>query len=64
MLVGVVVIGLTTPGVSADATQMALWMTVGWGVLSAVYLVMNSRKQAKHIIPPVHMMSGQAAGNK
>ncbi len=63
LLVGVVVIGLTTPGVSADATQMALWMTVGWGVLSAVYLVMNSRKQAKHIIPPAHMM-GQTAPNK
>jgi hypothetical protein len=51
LLVGVVVIGLTTPGVSADATQIALWMTVGWGVISAVYLVLNSRKHDKQIIP-------------
>jgi APA family basic amino acid/polyamine antiporter len=64
MLVAVVVIGLTTPGVSADATRIALWMTVGWGVLSAGYLVLNSRKREKHIIPPVTVFRGEVAGGK
>jgi amino acid transporter len=64
MLVAVVVIGLMTPGVSADATQMAIWMTVGWGVLSGAYLIWNSRKQEKHIIPPVSALQGDAGGGK
>jgi amino acid transporter len=64
MLVAVVVIGLTTPGVSADATQIALWMTIGWGVLSVAYLVLNSRKQEKHIIPPAKIFRGEVAGGK
>jgi hypothetical protein len=64
LLVGVVVIGLTTPGVSADATQMALWITVGWGVVSVVYLVLNSRKHEKHIIPSTASYRGDVAGTK
>ena len=51
MLVGIVVIGLKTPGVSANATKFALWMTLGWGVVSAVYLFMNSRKQNRAVLP-------------
>ncbi len=51
LLVGVVFIGLTTPGVSADATKMALYITGGWGVVSIIYLVWNSRKVGKAIIP-------------
>ncbi len=53
LLVAVVFIGLTTPGVSADATKMALWITGGWGLISAVYLVLNSKKHGRYIIPPV-----------
>jgi amino acid transporter len=64
LLVGVVVIGLTTPGVSADATQMALWITVGWGVVSVVYLVLNSRKHEKQIIPSTASYRGEVAGTK
>ncbi len=51
LLVGVVFIGLTTPGVSADATKMALYITGGWGVVSVIYLVWNSRKVGKAIVP-------------
>jgi amino acid transporter len=51
LLVGVVYIGLTTPGVSADATKMAIYMTGGWGVISVVYLIWNSKRMGKHIIP-------------
>ena len=51
MLVGIVVIGLKTPGVSANATKFALWMTLGWGVVSAAYLYMNSRKQNRAVLP-------------
>jgi basic amino acid/polyamine antiporter, APA family len=53
LLVGVVFIGLTTPGVSSDATQMALWITGGWGLVSVIYLVWNSRVQQKSIVPSV-----------
>jgi APA family basic amino acid/polyamine antiporter len=53
LLIGVVVIGLTTPGVSADATKLALWITIGWGVVSVAYLVWNSKKQEKAIFPSV-----------
>jgi basic amino acid/polyamine antiporter, APA family len=51
LLVGVVYIGLTTPGVSADGTQMALYITGGWGLLSVGYLVWNSKRMGKHIVP-------------
>ena len=51
LLFGVVYIGLTTPGVSADATKMAIYMTGGWGAISVAYLVWNSKRLGKHIIP-------------
>jgi amino acid transporter len=51
LLVGVVFIGLSTPGVSQDATKMALYITGGWGAVSVVYLVWNSKRIGKEIIP-------------
>ncbi len=57
MLVAVVVIGLTTPGVSQDATKIAIWMTLGWGMVSAFYLVWNSRRHGKAIIPSIHTVN-------
>jgi amino acid transporter len=51
LLVGVVFIGLTTPGISEDATKMALYITGGWGLVSVIYLVWNSKKIGKAIIP-------------
>ncbi len=53
MLIAVVLIGLGTPGVSQDATKMALWITAGWTVLSVGYLVLTSRKVGKAIVPSV-----------
>lgn len=53
LLLAILFIGLSTPGVSADATKLSLYITVGWGVISAVYLILNSRKQGKAIIPKV-----------
>jgi amino acid transporter len=53
LLLAILFIGLTTPGVSADATKLAIYITVGWGVVSALYLIMNSRKQGRAIIPKV-----------
>jgi len=50
LLVGIVVIGLRTPGVSANATRFALWMTLGWGAVSAVYLVLNSKAQKRALL--------------
>jgi len=50
LLIAIVFIGLTTPGVSQDATKMALWVTVVWGLLSVGYLVLKSRKTGKYEI--------------
>jgi heme exporter protein D len=43
---------------------MALWITVGWGVVSVVYLVLNSRKHEKQIIPSTASYRGEVAGTK
>jgi amino acid transporter len=51
LLIAVVFIGLTTPGVSQDATKMALWVTVVWGILSVGYLVWKSKKTGKSLFP-------------
>ncbi len=51
LLVGIVWIGLGTPGVSADATQIALWITAAWGIISLIYFIVNSKKSGKDIIP-------------
>jgi len=59
LLVAVVFIGLTTPGVSADATKMALYITGGWTVLSVAYLIWNSKKHGRYIIPPVAALNKQ-----
>ncbi len=59
MLLAILGIGLTTPGVSANATQLALWITVGWGVISAAYLVINSRQQGVAIIPKAQATTGK-----
>lgn len=56
MLVAVVFIGLTTPGVSQDATKMALYITIGWGVVSAIYLLWNSKVSGRHIVPPTELV--------
>jgi hypothetical protein len=53
LLVGIVVIGLKTPGVTANATKFALWMTLGWGVVSWVYLLVNSKAQKRAVVPTV-----------
>ncbi len=53
LLLGVLLIGLTTPGVSADATKLALWITIGWGAISVAYLLWNSRRQEKPLFPTV-----------
>lgn len=57
LLVAIVYIGLATPGVSQDATKFALWVTIGWGLVSALYFIITSKKSGKHIIPPVHAVS-------
>ena len=53
LLVGIVWIGLTSGGISSSATQAALWFTLGWGVVSAGYLVLNSKRNGRSLIPSV-----------
>ncbi len=50
MLLAILVIGLTTGGVSTQATIMAIVITLIWGLISVAYLAWNSRKQGKPII--------------
>ncbi len=57
LLVAIVYIGLTTPGVSSDATKIALWISAGWAALSALYFVVNSKRSGKHIITPLHQVA-------
>jgi amino acid transporter len=57
LLVAIVYIGLTTPGVSQDATKIALWITFGWGLVSVLYFVITSRRTGRYIIPPVQSVS-------
>ena len=52
LLVAVVYYGLITPGVSADGTKMALYITFGWGLISVLYLVWNSRQAEGILYPP------------
>jgi APA family basic amino acid/polyamine antiporter len=60
MLVAILGIGLTTPGVSSNATKLALGITIGWGIVSAVYLVWNSRQRGR---PIVASLRGTGAGD-
>jgi amino acid transporter len=53
LLVAIVYIGLTTPGVSAEATKIALYISAGWALVSLLYFVVNSKRSGRHIIPPV-----------
>jgi APA family basic amino acid/polyamine antiporter len=53
MLAAIVIIGLTTPGVSQDATKIALWVTFGWAAISFGYLFLNSKKSGKKIISSI-----------
>jgi len=58
MLLAIMGIGLSSGGASAQATYIALGITVAWGVISFGYLVWNSRVQNRPIIPQVMVGSG------
>ncbi len=62
MLIAIPWIGLTAGGVTTQATWLALGITVGWGVISAAYLVYNSRAQGKSIMA-VPAPSSPASGS-
>ena len=64
MLIAVVLIGLGTPGVSQDATKMALYITGGWTLVSVGYLVLNSRKAGRAILPSVASGEQLSGANK
>lgn len=53
LLLGIVIIGLTTGGDSTWSTKFALWMTGSWGLVSAIYLAWNSKAQKRAILPSV-----------
>ena len=60
MLIAILGIGLTTPGVSSAATRLALGITIAWGLVSAVYLIWNSRQRGR---PIVASLRGTGAGD-
>src|SRR5262249_33563649 len=58
MLLAILIIGLTTGGVSTPPTTIALLLTAGWGLGSAGYLSSHSRKQGKTLIGTIPSAAG------
>lgn len=57
MVLVIFIIGIQTGGTTAQATYLSLGISAAWLVLSAVYFVTSSRRQGKHIVPPVSVMA-------
>jgi basic amino acid/polyamine antiporter, APA family len=51
MVLAIFFIGFLSGGSTAQATYLALGISAGWLVLSAIYFVVNSTRQGKHILP-------------
>jgi len=57
LLLAIIIIGLSTPGVSQDATKIAIYITCAWGVVSVLYFVLNSKRSGRYIIPPTDIVA-------
>ncbi len=57
MILGILIIGVLSGGLTAQATYLALGISVAWLALSSAYFVITSRKQGKPIVPPVSAMT-------
>jgi amino acid transporter len=53
MVLAIFVIGIISGGSTAQATYLALWISLIWLVVSVVYFLVSSARQKKHILLPV-----------
>lgn len=51
LLITIVVVGLSTPGTSQEATKLALRIMIAWAIVSGAYLIWNSGERGKPILP-------------
>jgi amino acid transporter len=56
MMLAIFIIGILSGGVTAQATYLALGISVGWFVLSVAYLVVTSARKGQAIVPPAASM--------
>jgi len=56
MVLAIFIIGIGSGGTSAQATYLAIGISVLWLAVSLGYFVVSSRQQGKHIVPPVSAM--------
>ena len=57
LVLTIFLIGLSTGGVTTDATVLALVIAAGWLILSTAYLVITSRRSGRAIIPTAAAMT-------
>jgi amino acid transporter len=60
MVSAIFVIGLASGGTTAQSTYLALGISGAWLAVSVTYFVVSSRRQGKHIVPPVRAMQAGA----
>jgi amino acid transporter len=60
MISAIFIIGIASGGVTAQSTYLALGISGAWLVVSVTYFVVSSRRQGKHIVPPVSAMQAGA----
>ncbi len=52
MVLSIFVIGITAGGITAQATYLALGISVAWLAMSVAYFVLSSRRRGQAILPP------------
>lgn len=57
MLLAIFIIGIMSGGSTAQATYLALGISVAWLVVSIAYFVIRSTSEGRHIVPPVKDMA-------
>jgi amino acid transporter len=56
MMLAIFIVGIMSGGVTAQATYLALGISVGWFVLSVAYLIVTSVRKGQAIVPPAASM--------
>jgi basic amino acid/polyamine antiporter, APA family len=61
MVLAIFILGIRSGGITAQATYLALAISLGWLILSLVYFVMTSRRSGRAIVPQASAMMGTPA---
>ena len=59
MVVAIFGLGIASGGATAQATYLALGISVGWLLLSGAYFVINSARRGRAIVPSVESLTGE-----